>query len=161
MEKTNDIKCKELEKRFQETKEDIEAVSKQITETNNAENKNQLERQLNRLYEELTQIEQELEKLKSDSFSNLINILTANLDTATIQTAYKYYGKAYGLVNSPQTTVEGIIKDLYDLDKRNLDSNIKFNHNDNTAQFIKYLITNDHIRQTRLKDLIYSIFQFF
>ena len=45
MEKPDDIKYKELDKRFQEKKKDIEAVSKQITETKNAETKNQLERQ--------------------------------------------------------------------------------------------------------------------
>jgi hypothetical protein len=90
------------------------------------------------------------------SFLSLIQVLTANLDTATIQTAYKYYGNAHGLVNSHQTTVEGIIKDLYDLDKRNLDSNIKFNRNHHTTKFIKYLITNNHIHQihqTKLEDL--------
>lgn len=94
--------------------------------------------------------------LESWSFLSLIQVLTANLDTATIQTAYKYYGNAHGLVNSHQTTVEGIIKDLYDLDKRNLDSNIKFNRNHHTTKFIKYLITNNHIHQihqTKLEDL--------
>ncbi|MFN6154919.1 MAG: trypsin-like peptidase domain-containing protein, partial [Dolichospermum sp.] len=88
--------------------------------------------------------------LESWSFLSLIQVLTANLDTAinsAIQTAYK----SCGLVNSPQTTVEGIVKDLYDWDKRNLDSNEKFNHNDNTAQFIKYLITNSQIPQTKLE----------
>lgn len=90
------------------------------------------------------------------SFLSLIQVLTANLDTATIQTVYKCYGKDHGLVNSHQTTVEGIIKDLYDLDKRNLDSNIKFNRNHHTTKFIKYLITNNHIHQihqTKLEDL--------
>ncbi|MDB9490518.1 trypsin-like peptidase domain-containing protein [Dolichospermum circinale CS-534/05] len=94
--------------------------------------------------------------LESWSFLSLIQVLIANLDTATIQTAYKYYGNAHGLVNSHQTTVEGIIKDLYDLDKRNLDSNIKFNRNHHTTKFIKYLITNNHIHQihqTKLEDL--------
>ncbi|MBS9395819.1 MAG: hypothetical protein HEQ31_22725 [Dolichospermum sp. OL03] len=80
--------------------------------------------------------------IESWSFLSLIQALTANLDTAinsAIQTAYK----SCGLVNSPQTTVEGIVKDLYDWDKRNLDSNEKFNHNDNTAQFIsKWGISN-------------------
>ena len=88
--------------------------------------------------------------IESWSFLSLIQALTANLDTAinfAIQTAYK----SCGLVNSPQTTVEGIVKDLYDWDKRNLDSNEKFNHNDNTAQFIKYLITNSQIPQTKLE----------
>ena len=88
--------------------------------------------------------------LESWSFLSLIQVLTTNLDTAinfAIQTAYK----SCGLVNSPQTTVEGIVKDLYDGDKRNLDSNEKFNHNDNTAQFIKYLITNSQIPQTKLE----------
>jgi len=88
--------------------------------------------------------------IESWSFLSLIQVLTANLDTAinsAIQTAYK----SCGLVNSPQTTVEGIVKDLYDWDKRNLDSNEKFNHNDNTAQFIKYLITNSQIPQTKLE----------
>jgi hypothetical protein len=87
------------------------------------------------------------------SFLSLIQVLTANLDTATIQTAYKYYGKDHDLVNSHQTTVADIVKDLYDVDKRNLDSNIKFNHNDNTAKFIKYLITNSQIHQTKLENL--------
>ena len=90
--------------------------------------------------------------IESWSFLSLIQALTANLDTAinsAIQTAYK----SCGLVNSPQTTVEGIVKDLYDGDKRNLDSNEKFNHNDNTAQFIKYLITNSQIPQTKLENL--------
>ena len=88
--------------------------------------------------------------IESWSFLSLIQALTANLDTSinsAIQTAYK----SCGLVNSPQTTVEGIVKDLYDWDKRNLDSNEKFNHNDNTAQFIKYLITNSQIPQTKLE----------
>ncbi|OBQ11324.1 MAG: hypothetical protein AN482_08875 [Anabaena sp. LE011-02] len=88
--------------------------------------------------------------IESWSFLSLIQVLTTNLDTAinsAIQTAYK----SCGLVNSPQTTVEGIVKDLYDWDKRNLDSNEKFNHNDNTAQFIKYLITNSQIPQTKLE----------
>jgi hypothetical protein len=88
--------------------------------------------------------------IESWSFLSLIQALTANLDTAinfAIQTAYK----SCGLVNSPQTTVEGIVKDLYDGDKRNLDSDEKFNHNDNTAQFIKYLITNSQIPQTKLE----------
>jgi hypothetical protein len=88
--------------------------------------------------------------IESWSFLSLIQALTANLDTSinsAIQTAYK----SCGLVNSPQTTVEGIVKDLYDGDKRNLDSNEKFNHNDNTAQFIKYLITNSQIPQTKLE----------
>lgn len=154
MGKTNDIERKNLEKRFQEKKNDIDAVNNQITETNNAEQKNQLERQLNRLYEELENIEQQIEELKSDSFLNLINILTANLDIATIQTAYKQTSdKSFDPVNSPQTTVEGIVEDLYDLDKRKLDSNEKFNHNQYTAKFIKYLITNSQIPQTQLEEL--------
>ncbi|MEA5530472.1 trypsin-like peptidase domain-containing protein [Dolichospermum sp. UHCC 0684] len=87
--------------------------------------------------------------LESWSFLNLINILNANLDTATIQTAYK---ACYSWGNLP-ITVADIVKNLYDLDK-NLDGKIKqFNHNDNTAQFIKYLITNSQIRQTKLEDL--------
>ncbi|MDB9308338.1 hypothetical protein PN471_06735 [Aphanizomenon sp. CS-733/32] len=161
MERAKDIKREELEKRFQATKEDFQDLNKQITETNNAEQKNQLQRQAKRLYEELEELEQEIGKLKSDSFpnliNNLINILTANLDTATIQTAYKQTAdKSFDAVNSHQTTVEGIVKDLYDLDKRNLDSNIKFNRNHHTTKFIKYLITNNHIHQidqTKLEDL--------
>ncbi|MFM6530359.1 MAG: hypothetical protein ACKPIB_19030 [Dolichospermum sp.] len=152
MEKPDEIKLKELEKRFKAKQEDIEAVSNQITETKDAETKNQLERQENRLYEELKKIEQEIEKLKSGSFSNLINILTANLDTAinsAIQTAYK---ACCSSGNIPDT-VQAIVQDLYDLDKRNLDSNEKFNHNDNTAKFIKSLITNSQIPQTKLEDL--------
>ncbi|MDB9438367.1 trypsin-like peptidase domain-containing protein [Dolichospermum lemmermannii CS-548] len=87
--------------------------------------------------------------LESWSFLNLINILNANLDTATIQTAYK---ACYSWGNLP-ITVADIVKNLYDLDK-NLDGKIKqFNHNDNTAQFIKYLITNSQIPQTKLEDL--------
>ncbi|MFM5890440.1 MAG: hypothetical protein ACKOQS_19490 [Dolichospermum sp.] len=155
MEKPDEIKLKELEKRFKAKQEDIEAVSNQITETKDAETKNQLERQENRLYEELKKIEQEIEKLKSGSFSNLINILTANLDTAinsAIQTAYKSCCSR----NSLQTKVESvksIVEDLYNLDKRNLHSNEKFNHNDNTAKFIKSLITDSRIPQTTLEDL--------
>ncbi|QSV56301.1 MAG: trypsin-like peptidase domain-containing protein [Dolichospermum sp. UKL201] len=85
--------------------------------------------------------------LESWSFLNLINILNANLDTATIQTAYK---ACYSWGNLP-ITVADIVKNLYDLDK-NLDGKIKqFNHNDNTAQFIKYLITNSQIPQTKLE----------
>ncbi len=154
MEKTNDIKRKDLEKRFQEKKNDIKAVNNQINETNNAEQRNQLERQLNRLYEELENIEQQIEELKSDSFLNLINILTANLDIAAIQTAYKQTSdKSFDSVNSPQTKVEGIVEDLYNLDKRKLDSNEKFNHNHYTAKFIKYLITNYQIPETQLEEL--------
>ena len=70
MEKPDDIKYKELDKRFQEKKKDIEAVSNQSTETNNAETKNQLKRQEKRLYEELTQIEQAIKKLTSSSKRN-------------------------------------------------------------------------------------------
>ncbi|MFM6282774.1 MAG: hypothetical protein ACKN9K_30760, partial [Dolichospermum sp.] len=46
-----------------------------------------------------------------------------------------------------------MVEDLYNLDKRNLHSNEKFNHNDNTAKFIKSLITNSQIPQTKLEDL--------
>ena len=90
--------------------------------------------------------------IESWSFLSLIQALTANLDTAinsAIQTAYKACYSWGNLL----ITVEGIVKDLYNLDKRSLDSNIKFNHNDNTAKFIKYLITNSQIPQTKLEDL--------
>jgi DNA-binding transcriptional MerR regulator len=60
MEKAEDIKYKQLKKRFQDKKKDIEDVSEQITETNNAEHKNKLERQLTRLYKELKEIEQDM-----------------------------------------------------------------------------------------------------
>lgn len=68
-EKPDDIKLKQLEKRYQEKKKDIEAVSNQLNETQNAEIKNQLERQINRLYEELEKIDQEIERLKSSTSS--------------------------------------------------------------------------------------------
>ncbi len=42
---------------------------------------------------------------------------------------------------------------MYNLDKRNLDSNETFNHNHYTAKFIKYLINNSQISQTRLENL--------
>ncbi|MDB9454125.1 trypsin-like peptidase domain-containing protein [Dolichospermum circinale] len=90
--------------------------------------------------------------LESWSFFNLINILTANLDTHinyAIEIAYKACSSR---TNIP-TTVEAIVKDLYDLDKRNLDSNEKFNHKDNVGKFIKYLITKSHIPQSKLEDL--------
>ena len=90
--------------------------------------------------------------IESWSFFNLINILTANPDkdiTSAIQTAYQ---ACCSSGNIP-VTVADIVKDLYDLDKRNLDSNIKFNHNDNTAKFIKSLITNLQIPEILLKDL--------
>ncbi|MFM6082414.1 MAG: hypothetical protein ACKPCI_28525, partial [Dolichospermum sp.] len=68
-----------------------------------------------------------------------------------IQTAYKACHLSGHITDT--VTVGAIVKDLYDLDKRNLDSNEKFNHNDNTAKFIKYLITNSQIPQTKLEDL--------
>ncbi|MFM6043236.1 MAG: hypothetical protein ACKPCC_11665, partial [Dolichospermum sp.] len=91
---------------------------------------------------------------------SLVKILTANLDTdiainSAIQTAYKSCCSR----NSLQTKVESvksIVEDLYNLDKRNLHSNEKFNHNDNTAKFIKSLITlitDSRIPQTTLEDL--------
>ncbi|MFM8006603.1 MAG: hypothetical protein ACKO86_17060, partial [Dolichospermum sp.] len=96
-----------------------------------------------------------------------VKILTANLDTdiainSAIQTAYKSCCSRNSLqtkvesVKSIQTkveSVESIVKDLYDLDKRNSHSNEKFNHNDNTAKFIKSLITDSRIPQTTLEDL--------
>lgn len=66
MEKPNNIKIKLLQKRYEEKKWDIEAVYNQLNETQNAENKNQLERQINRLYEELENIDQEIKILKFD-----------------------------------------------------------------------------------------------
>lgn len=89
--------------------------------------------------------------LESWSFLSLIQVLTPNLDkdiNSAIQTAYKSCCSQGNLT----TTVE-IVKYLYNLDQRNLDSNIKFNHNDNTAKFIKYLITNSQIPQTTLAKL--------
>ncbi|MBO1063817.1 MULTISPECIES: hypothetical protein [Nostocales] len=72
-EKPDDIKLKQLAKRYQEKKKDIESVSNQLNETQNAENKNQLERQINRLYEELEKIDQEVEILKSSTPSTNTN----------------------------------------------------------------------------------------
>jgi hypothetical protein len=93
--------------------------------------------------------------LESWSFLSLIQILTANLDkhiNSAIKTAYQSSCRD-NLSQNIRTTVADIVKDLYDVDKRNLDSNIKFNHNDNTAKFIKYLITNSQIHQTKLENL--------
>lgn len=87
------------------------------------------------------------------SFLSLIQILTANLDehiNSAIKTAYQSSCRD-NLSQNIRTTVADIVQDLYDVDKRNLDSNIKFNHNDNTAKFIKYLITNSQIPQTKLE----------
>ncbi|MBK1990072.1 hypothetical protein A0J48_021510, partial [Sphaerospermopsis aphanizomenoides BCCUSP55] len=78
MKKADVVKLEDLEKRFQEKKKDIEAVSTQISETQDAETKNQLERKLNRLYEELAKIEQDIEKLKSST--NINRNLTKDID---------------------------------------------------------------------------------
>ncbi|MFM6099634.1 MAG: hypothetical protein ACKPCG_16075, partial [Dolichospermum sp.] len=154
MEKPDDIKREQLEKAYKEKKKDYEDVYNQLNETQNAETKNQLERQKKRLEEKLEEIYNEIEKLRPNS---LVKILTANLDTdiainSAIQTAYKSCCSR----NSLQTKVESvksIVEDLYNLDKRNLHSNEKFNHNDNTAKFIKSLITDSRIPQTTLEDL--------
>ncbi|MFM6245795.1 MAG: hypothetical protein ACKPFD_14275 [Dolichospermum sp.] len=157
MEKPDDIKREQLEKAYKEKKKDYEDVYNQLNETQNAETKNQLERQKKRLEEELKEIDNKIEKLRPNS---LVKILTANLDTdiainSAIQTAYKSCCSR----NSLQTKVESvksIVEDLYNLDKRNLHSNEKFNHNDNTAKFIKSLITlitDSRIPQTTLEDL--------
>jgi len=85
--------------------------------------------------------------VESLSFLNLINILSANPDkaiTSVIQTAYR----ACCSQNLPQnipTTVEAIVQDLYDLDKINLDSKVKFNPNGHTANFLQYLINNNNV----------------
>ncbi|MFM6859047.1 MAG: hypothetical protein ACKPKG_00055 [Dolichospermum sp.] len=164
MEKPDDIKREQLEKAYEEKTKDYKDVYNQLNETQNAETKNQLERQKKRLEEKLEEIYNEIEKLRPNS---LVKILTANLDTdiainSAIQTAYKSCCSRNSLqtkvesVKSIQTkveSVESIVKDLYDLDKRNSHSNEKFNHNDNTAKFIKSLITDSRIPQTTLEDL--------
>ncbi|MFM6527203.1 MAG: hypothetical protein ACKPIB_02765, partial [Dolichospermum sp.] len=154
MEKPDDIELEQLKKAYEEKTKDYKDVYNQLNETQNAETKNQLERQKKRLEEKLEEIYNEIEKLRPNS---LVKILTANLDTdiainSAIQTAYKSCCSR----NSLQTKVESvksIVEDLYNLDKRNLHSNEKFNHNDNTAKFIKSLITDSRIPQTTLEDL--------
>ncbi|MFM6845565.1 MAG: hypothetical protein ACKPKS_17555, partial [Dolichospermum sp.] len=116
MEKPDDIKREQLEKAYKEKKKDYEDVYNQLNETQNAETKNQLERQKKRLEEKLEEIYNEIEKLRPNS---LVKILTANLDTdiainSAIQTAYK---SCCSSGNIPDT-VQAIVQDLYDLDKR-------------------------------------------
>lgn len=146
MARPDDIKLEELKKKFTLEHKNFIAVSNRINETQNPEDKNKLELQKERLFEEFTKTYQEIVEL---SVLILTQILTDNLDTANIQTAYK----ACDLSGDIPDTVKAIVKDLYDLDKPNLDSDKAFNPNHHTTKFIKYLITNNHIHQTRLENL--------
>ncbi|MFM6036995.1 MAG: trypsin-like peptidase domain-containing protein, partial [Sphaerospermopsis kisseleviana] len=81
------------------------------------------------------------------SFLNLISILTTNPNTAITSIIQKAYHTCCS-PNLPQnipTTIEDIVKDLYDLDKINLDSKVKFNPNGHTAKFLQYLINNNNV----------------
>ncbi|MFM6367331.1 MAG: hypothetical protein ACKPGN_03685, partial [Dolichospermum sp.] len=157
MENPDDIKREQLEKRYKKLEKDYTALYEQLNAAENAQNKNNLQLQIDSIYEEMKKNDNEIKQLKPNSFFSLVKILTANLDTdiainSAIQTAYKSCCSR----NSLQTKVESvksIVEDLYNLDKRNLHSNEKFNHNDNTAKFIKSLITNSQIPQTKLEDL--------
>ncbi|MEA5617390.1 trypsin-like peptidase domain-containing protein [Cronbergia sp. UHCC 0137] len=78
------------------------------------------------------------------SFLSLLQILAANTDTtmtSVIQTAYK----ACHPLENPPPTVATIVQDLYNLDKHNLDSQLKFKPNNHTAEFLKYLINDNNI----------------
>ncbi|MFM6765299.1 MAG: hypothetical protein ACKPJ9_16450 [Dolichospermum sp.] len=167
MENPDDIKREQLEKRYKKLEKDYTALYEQLNAAENAQNKNNLQLQIDSIYEEMKKNDNEIKQLKPNSFFSLVKILTANLDTdiainSAIQTAYKSCCSRNSLqtkvesVKSIQTkveSVESIVKDLYDLDKRNSHSNEKFNHNDNTAKFIKSLITDSRIPQTTLEDL--------
>jgi hypothetical protein len=89
MESPDDIKLKALNKAYKEKSEDYEALYKQLNAAQNAQDKNNLQRQIDDLHEDLQKIYKDIGKLKSYSFLSLPQILTPNLDTATIQTAYK------------------------------------------------------------------------
>ncbi|MDB9479053.1 hypothetical protein PN463_10545 [Dolichospermum circinale CS-537/03] len=65
MEKPNNIKLQQLEKRYQNIKQDIEKLNNQLNHTENARTQNNLEREMNSLYEELEKIDQETKGLKS------------------------------------------------------------------------------------------------
>ena len=81
------------------------------------------------------------------SFLNLINILTTNSDsaiTSAIQTAYQT-GCSQNPPEKIPTTIEAIVQDLYDLDKINLDSKVKFNPNGHTAKFLQFLINDNNV----------------
>ena len=70
MEKPNNIKLQQLEKRYQNIKQDIEKLNNQLNHTENARTKNNLEREMNSLYEELEKIDQETKGLKSSIKKN-------------------------------------------------------------------------------------------
>ncbi|MBE9231326.1 hypothetical protein IQ231_06405 [Cuspidothrix issatschenkoi LEGE 03284] len=146
MARPDDIKLEELNKAYKEKEKDYEELCGQLNAAQNAQEKNNLRRQIDNLYKDLEKIYKDI---KESSVLILTQILTDNLGTANIQTAYK----ACDLSGDIPDTVEAIVKDLYDLDKPNLDSDKAFNPNHHTTKFIKYLITNNHIHQTRLENL--------
>jgi hypothetical protein len=146
MESPDDINLEELKKKFTLEHKNFIAVSNRINETQNPEDKNKLELQKERLFEEFKKTYQEIAEL---SVLILTQILTDNLDTANIQTAYK----ACHLSGDIPDTVKAIVQDLYDVDKPILDSDKAFDRNHHTTKFIKYLITNSQIPQTTLEDL--------
>ena len=81
MEKPNNIKLQQLEKRYQNIKQDIEKLNNQLNHTENAITKNNLEREMNSLYEELEKIDQETKGLessikKNDEFSSQRSFLS-------------------------------------------------------------------------------------
>jgi hypothetical protein len=81
MEKPNNIKLQQLEKRYQNIKQDIEKLNNQLNHTENARTKNNLEREMNSLYEELEKIDQETKGLessikKNDEFSSQRSFLS-------------------------------------------------------------------------------------
>ncbi|MFM7372141.1 MAG: hypothetical protein ACKO2Z_31025, partial [Sphaerospermopsis kisseleviana] len=66
MAKPDDIKLEQLEKRHKELKKDYEALCEQLNATGNAQDKNNLQRQIDILYKEMKDTDQQIEELKSD-----------------------------------------------------------------------------------------------
>ncbi|MBD2143802.1 hypothetical protein [Sphaerospermopsis sp. FACHB-1194] len=66
MAKPDNIKLKQLEKRYKELKKDYEALCEERNATGNAQDKNNLQRQIDILYKEIKDTDQQIEELKSD-----------------------------------------------------------------------------------------------